>query len=63
VAYHIGKVFEKDIVQAAHWIMRSARQGNQIGVMYWDDLAKELTDEQYEEAKVLARRPLASEDA
>lgn len=62
VAYHIGKVFEKDIVQAAQWIMRSARQGNEIGVVYWNDIADKLTDEQYEEAKAFARRPLIGDE-
>ncbi|WP_309678437.1 tetratricopeptide repeat protein [Polaromonas sp.] len=63
VSYHVGIVFEKDIVQAAQWIMRSARRGNGLAITYWDSLSKELTDEQYEEAKVHARRPLVSSDA
>ena len=63
VAYHVGNVFEKDVVQAAQWTMRSARQGNELAIAYWESLSKELTDEEYEEAKVHARRPLVSSDA
>lgn len=59
VAYHTGVSCEADLGQAAQWVMRSARQGNEIGVLYWDSLSKELTDTQYEEAKVQSRRPLA----
>lgn len=62
VAYHIGTIFEKDIVMAAQWVMRSARQGNPLSVTYWGSLEKELSDEQYQEALKHARRPLQSED-
>jgi len=63
VAYHVGIVFQKDVVQAAQWTMRSARQGNQLAITYWESLSKELTDDEYEEAKVHARRALVSSDA
>lgn len=62
-AYHVGNVFPKDIVQEAHWIIRSCRQGNELAIAYWEKLSAELTDEQYAEAMALARRPLTASDA
>ena len=57
-AYHTDDVFKKDIVQEAHWIIRSCRQGNELAINYWETLSKELSDEQYAEALALVRRPL-----
>jgi hypothetical protein len=63
VTYHVGVVLDKDIVQAAQWVMRSARQGSELAITYWSSLSGELTEEQYQEALMHARRPLVAKDA
>jgi TPR repeat protein len=63
VGYDVGAGCPVDKIQAAKWILRAAALQSPIAAAYWPRLARELTPQQVEEAKELAKRPFSDDDA
>ncbi len=63
VAYDVGAGTPENKVQAAKWILRAAALQSEIATAYWPRLARELSPDQIEMAKDLAKRPFTDDDA
>jgi len=58
VAFHIGNCVATDLVESAHWLMRSVAQDHELGRIYLPDVLTELRPHQIKEAEWRANAPL-----
>lgn len=60
VLLHMGIGVNADRIEAAHWLLRSAEQGNEIAISYLQAKAgmMDLPEHEFEEARRRARQPL-----